>query len=116
MNSIIILLSHVIKIARRSDREMKYVLLLTLLELVCVYGAMAVTKRQNFDPSELACLQAYSELTTSDETCLDFNDEDSDDDDLLSPGDLARVCSSDFCLNVAIRVVDACKVRMLSDT
>lgn len=96
---------------------MKYVLLLLVLNVVqhYVYGTATVTedKRQaGPNPSQLqACLQLYNSLSTKEQSCFpDVDNILSTDNGLLSLHDLAGICVSRFCMNVATRVLGTCKV------
>ena len=93
---------------------MKYVLLLLLLDQVHRYALGTTTvskvKRQVPDPSQLLpCIQAYSTLSADEQHCFTDSYEVTLPG-LLSPSDFGGICTSEFCMNIAVRLFETCKV------
>ena len=107
-----------------SDLEMMYLLLLLLVHYSyayrTTYTVVPENKRQVPDDYDVACFQAYVNLTADEKKCFDqmIGDDESDDygssygssEDILTPSDLSDICSSGFCKDVAKRLLKACKV------
>ena len=96
---------------------MRYVLLLLLFDQVQHYAfgvtTVSESKRQISDATQLAaCLQVYNSLSTEENNCL-TDSYDFTIQGLLSPSDFGGICASEFCKNVATRLLDGCKVNLL---
>ena len=95
---------------------MKLLLLLLLLfQLQDSYAYRTIISQDKRQLPDLdsACFAAYQRLSNDEIKCFDNDDNNDDDgssDDPLNPDTLGDVCDSEFCMDVAKKLLEACKV------
>ena len=103
-----------------NNLEIKYclVLLLLLFQLQDSYAyrtAIISQDKRQLPDLDSACFAAYLSLSDDEIKCFDNGDNNNDDDDgssddPLNPDTLGDVCNSEFCMDVAKKLLKACKV------
>ena len=97
---------------------MKYCLVLLLLFQVqdsyAYRTIISQDKRQlpDLDSDSAACFAAYLSLSDDENKCFHNgdNNDDGSSDDPLNPDSLDDVYNSEFCMDVAKKLLEACKV------
>ena len=98
---------------------MKYCLVLLLLFQVqdsYAYRSIISQDKRQLPDLDSTCFAAYLSLSDDEIKCFDSgesgdnDDDDGSSDDPLNPDSLGDVCDSEFCIDVAKKLLKACKV------
>ena len=96
---------------------MKFCLVLLLFQLrqdSYAYRTIISQDKRQLPDLDSACFAAYLSLSDDEIKCFDNDDNNDDDDgssdDPLNPDSLGDVCNGEFCMDVAKKLLKACKV------